>query len=161
MFLGIEFWTIGREEKYPELVRKDEFEGVMPSGAVHHHDEIFIRMALGDFIKEDLHAFRVDVGQDQRIEVAIERTDGAVGVGVLVGRHGLDDGTQGFFAPTSASPADSSESSLILEEHTERTFLREAQDDFCQFDGEFFFQSSRAFSSPLGCRVSGASLRKP
>lgn len=74
----------------------------MPARAVEHHHDALVRMMLCDFIEEQLHAVCVHVRQDQRVELAAEHVHGGIGVGVLVGQHGLAQRPHGLGRPAAA-----------------------------------------------------------
>lgn len=104
-------------------------------------------MAGGDLVEEDLHALAVNVRQDQGIELAVAHTHRRIGVGVLLGHHGLAQRAQWPGAPAAPNVADAPEARFVLEQQPQRAFAREALLEFGERFGEFFFHASCAVTS--------------
>ena len=122
----------------------------MPSGTVEHHHDVLVEVTLCDFVEEQLHAVRVDVGQDQRVEFTGEHIHGGVGVGVLVGQHGLAQRAHRLGSPAATHVVDASEARLVLEHQLDRLFARPERAEFGEALGEFFFHSCCACASLCG-----------
>ena len=99
---------------------------------------MLVRVALPDFVEEQLHAVRVDVGQDQRVQLAAEDIDGGIRVGVLVGQHGLAQWAHGSGCPASAHVVDPAESRLVLEHQLDRRLPRPERAELGESLGKFF-----------------------
>ena len=80
--------------------------------------------------------------QHQAIEATVLRTDGAIGVGILLRYHGIDERSNWATAPTVACVRDASETRLVLEHQLDGALLRPVRADFGKALGEFFFHSS-------------------
>ena len=132
----------------------------MPACAIEDHDDALVRMSRGHLVKEDLHAFAIDVGEDQGVKVTIENRGGGIGVGIFLRDHGLANGPDRLGAPTAPSIRDSSKTRFVLKHQPDRFFPMPLTGDFREDFGEFFFHSSCADMSAFGCRLSGASLRQ-
>ena len=113
----------------------------MPARAVEHHHDVVVGMALPHLVEEQLHAVGVDVGQDQRVEFAAEDIDGGIGVGVLVGEHGLAQRAHRPGRPAAAHVVDAAESRFVLEHQLDRRLLGPERADLGEPFGEFFFHS--------------------
>ncbi len=84
---------------------------------------------------------RIDVGQDQRVEFAAEDIHCAIGVGILVGQHGLAQRAHRFGGPAVAHVVDASEARLVLEHQLDRALPGPERADLGESLGEFFFHS--------------------
>jgi hypothetical protein len=93
-----------------------------PAPPKHHHD-IFIWVALADFLQKQRHALAVDVGQNQRVKVALRDAHRTISVDILMGEHRFDGGTQGEFGPTVATIADPAKAGFILKHQPQGALL--------------------------------------
>jgi len=132
----------------------------MPACAIEGHDDALVRMSRGHLVEEDLHAFAIDVGQDQGVKLTIGNRSGSIGVGVFLRDHGQANRPNRPGAPTAPSIRDSPETRFVLKHQPDRFFALPLIGDFREDFGEFFFHASCAATSPFGCRLSGASLRQ-
>ena len=94
------------------------------------------------------------------IELAILYRDRAIGVGVLLSDHGLAKRTNWPGTPAAPGIGNPAEACFVLEHQPDRAFPLPLPVDFFEDVAEFFFQSSWAATSALGCRLSGASFRQ-
>ena len=75
-------------QQFHVLWRLERTTGV-PACTVEHHDDLLIRVACAHLVQKQLHALGVDVRQNQRIELTALGLHCRIGVGILVGQHGL------------------------------------------------------------------------
>lgn len=113
----------------------------MPASTVDHHNDLLIRMTLGDFIEKSLHAPGVDVWQDQAVEFASANIDGTKRVGVLVRQHALAKWAYRLGCPAPAHISNASKTRFVLEHQLDGLAVRPDFADFGQRFGEFFFHS--------------------
>src|SRR5665213_1746252 len=157
----VEFGCVRRQAQKPHVGWRPKLAAGVPARTVEHHHDVLVRVASSDFIAEQLHTVRVDVRQDQRVELAAEDVDGGIGVGVLVGQHGLAQWAQRLGRPAAAHVVDAPEARLVLEHQLDRGLARPERADLGEAFGEFFFHACCASGSLCGWRLSGASLRQP
>ena len=137
----VEFGRVRWQAQQPHVGRGPKIATGVPTRTVEHHHDVLLRVALPDLVEEQLHAMRVDVGQDQRVELAAEHVHGSVGVCVLVGQHGLAQRANRLGSPAATHVVDASEASLVLEHQLDRALPGPERADFFEPLGEFFFHS--------------------
>ena len=81
---------------------------------------------------------RVDVGQDQRVEFAGLDIHCRVGLGGLVGQHGLAQRAHQFGRPAAAHVVEASEARLVLTHQLDRGLAGPERADLGESLGEFF-----------------------
>lgn len=114
----------------------------MPARAVNHHNNVLIGVTGRDLVEEELHAFGVDVRQDQTVEFTRAHIHRAIDLGVLVCQHGLANGAQWLGSPTPAHVRDAPKARLVLEHQLDDLALRPVLADGGERFGAFFFHSS-------------------
>ena len=62
---------------------------MMPSCSIKYHNNPIIGMTCGYLINKNLHALTIYMRKYQAIHLAISHRDSCIGVGVLLGNHGL------------------------------------------------------------------------
>lgn len=124
VFCGVEFGTVGREVYDGDVVGNLEFCCAMPSGSVHDHEDVFVRMFLGHLVEERTHGMGIDVGVDERGHGAGEGIDRSIEVEVLADVMGMHCRAHAWRHPTGSWIADAPETCFVLEEHAQRSSLR-------------------------------------
>ena len=99
-------------------------------------------MTPGDLIEKQLHAARIDLRQDQTVQLACTSIDCAVGIGIFMGQHGLAHGLHGVRRPTPALVRDTAKPRLVLKHQFDGLSARPVLDDFAEDFREFFIHSS-------------------
>ena len=138
----VELRCIGRQAQQAHVGRRAQLAAGVPASTVKHHDDALVRVALAHLVEKQLHALGVDVGQDERVQLAACHIDGRIGVGVLVGQHGLAQGPHRLGRPATAHVVDAPKACLVLEHPLDRAVPRPVRADFGESLGEFFFHSS-------------------
>lgn len=113
----------------------------MPSGAVKDHDDSFIPVSHGNFVKEYLHAAAVHVRQNKRIKYSVRR-DGRIGISIFLSNHSPAERTGRCGTPASPRIGDTAETGFILEHQPDRPLFLPFPVDIGDESGEFFFHSS-------------------
>ena len=134
----VEFRGVRRQAQQPHVGRGVEIAAGMPARTVEHHHDVASGVTLSDFVDEQLHALGVDVRQDQRVEFTGEHIHGSIGVGGLVGQHGLAQRAHRLGSPAAAHIVDAAEARLVLEHQLDRLFARPERAEFGELAGEFF-----------------------
>ena len=142
VFNRVELRGIGRKFQQVDVGRGLECLTAMPACTVNHHDDMLVGVTCRDLVEEQLHAFGVDVRQDQAVEVASAHVHRAIGIGVFVRQHGLADGAHRLGSPAPAHVRDASEARLVLVHQLDGLALRPVLADGGERFGEFFFHSS-------------------
>ena len=150
VFLRIQFRGIRWQEQQAQIVGQAEVFAFVPAGAIKDHDDVVVWVAAGDLVEEDLHAIEIDMWQHQTVEGAVLEADRAIGVGILLRHHGMDERPGRATAPAVAGVRDATETCLVLEHQPQRPAVVPARYDLAQVPLEFFFQSSRAEGFPCG-----------
>ena len=86
----------------------------MPTRTVENHHDVIEGVAGRDFIEKHLHAFTVDAGQDQGVELASVNVHRSVRIGVLVGEHRGADRADRLGCPGVAHIVDTTKARLVL-----------------------------------------------
>src|SRR5579859_780503 len=126
----VEFGGVRRQTQQAHVGRGSKLATGVPVGAVEHHHDVLVRVALPHLVEEQLHADRIDVGQDQRVEFAGLDIRSSVGVGVLMGEHSLAQRAHRFGRPAAAHVVDASEARLVLEHQLDRASRGPERSDF-------------------------------
>src|ERR1035437_8343921 len=114
VLLRVEFRRIGWQEVQPQILGQCKAFALVATCTVDHHDDVLIRVTTPNLGDEQLHALGIDVRQHQRDEPSVQWRDGAIGVGVLVGKHGLDHWAHGPARPAVTRIADATKAGLVL-----------------------------------------------
>ncbi len=138
----IELRCVRRQAQQADVRWRAQLAAGVPAGTIKHHDDALSRMALAHLVQEQLHAVRVDVRQDERVQLAAGHIDGGIRVGLLVGQHGLAQGAKRLGCPAAAHIVDASKARLVLEHQLDGALPRPLRADFGKVFGEFFFHSS-------------------
>lgn len=141
MLHRIEFGGVWRQAQQSHVGRWPKISAGMPACSVEHHHDVLVWVALPYLVEKQLHAVRVDVGQDQRVEFATDHIHGGIGVGVLVGQHGLAQRTYRLGRPAATHVVDAPESRFVLEHQLDRALPGPERAEFGDLLGEFFFHS--------------------
>jgi len=161
MFNRVKFRCIGWQGDQSHVNRNDKRPRRVPSRSVEHHDYPVARVPGGHLVNEHLHAVAVYVRQNQSIKYTVGNRNSGVSVCVLLGHHRLDEWTDRLGTPATSRIANTSEAGFVLEHHPERSRFRPLGIDQGEEFRKFFFHSSCAATSALGCLLSGASFRQP
>jgi len=162
VFLWIEFRRIGREAVQPDILGHHQGFGHVRTGPIDDHEHELLGVHRADLGEELPHALRVHLRAEHPVMLAFERTDRPIHIGelarVTIVHHRARRGRRP--AATDAHHAPKTRFVLKHQPHPAAPDLLRLQEGRQRF-GEFFFQSCCACGSPLGCRVSGATLRQP
>ncbi|MHB1927202.1 MAG: hypothetical protein ACYCRD_08050 [Leptospirillum sp.] len=77
------------------VVRNMELSITVPTVSVQNKKNVFLLMALSQFLQEDLHAGAVHVRRDQGIQGSVMRRKGHIGVGEPLDDLNRHEGPQG------------------------------------------------------------------
>lgn len=143
VFHRVEFRGIGWQEHQPYVVRNMELSAPVPTGSVQNKKNVFLLMALSQFLQEDLHAGTVHVRQDQGIQRSVVRRKGHIGVGELLEDLDRHEGPQGKGRPTTSGIPDETEPGFVLKHQSQGPVGHRKQDSLVNYDfGEAFFLKS-------------------
>ncbi len=110
----------------------------MPARAVNHHDDMLVGVTRRDFVEEQLHAFGVDVWQDQTVQLPGTHIHRTIGIRVFMRQHGLADGAQWLGCPAPTYVRDASKPRLVLKHQLDGFARRPVFADGGERFGEFF-----------------------
>ena len=117
---------------------------------------------MADLAQEFIHPLGVHLKTDHPVQLTLTRADGAVNIDELPFVTIAHTRTQRRRCPTTSQPYHPPKPRFILENHSDIPALDNLWfQDGRQHFRKFFFQSSWACGSLLGCRVSGATFRQP
>jgi hypothetical protein len=80
--------------------------------------------------------------QNQTIQAPIQGRDRRISLGIVLGDHGLHQGTERFGTATAPRIRNPPEPGFVLKQQPDGAGTFERLDDFGKFLGEFFFHSS-------------------
>lgn len=139
-----------------------EVFGAMQAGAIQDHYDQGSRMRGPDLGEELVHPPSVHFLADHPIQFAFPRTNRSLDISELSSIAVVDHRPQRRRRPAAFESDHATETCLVLEHQPHATrFYAFSVEEICQRLREFFFQSSCAFGSASGCRVSGATVRQP
>lgn len=131
----------------------------MGTCTINHHNHMTIRMSLPNLLEKHAHAFSVHLFGGHPVQSSILGAYGRIKVAKFANQGQIDCWTYGHWRPASGRIAHAPESGLILKQQQKWRLVSCYL--FGDDVGKFFLNSSRTASSPLGCRVSGVTLRQP
>ena len=140
----------------------DKGFGFVRTGSIYYHHHIIIWISITDLSQKSPHIFCIHGLADPILHLALQRTDCGVNVSELPLITIGHDRAQATRSPATFGLGHPSEPCFILK-HQARSLalcgrVLEALGDHRL---EFFFQTSCASKSALGCMESGATLRHP
>jgi len=79
----VEFGRIRGQFQQINVCWRFERIATVPARTVDHHDDVLLGVVYRDFVQEKLHAFGIDVRQDQTIELASTDVHRTIGKPIL------------------------------------------------------------------------------
>ena len=134
----IEFRAVGRQTKQPDIARDWHTLAFVPARTVKYHDDVLVGIAFADLCQEQRHTLTVDMGQHQRVKVALRDTHRTIGVNILMGEHGFYRRPQWELGPAIATIADSPKAGLILKHQAQWLLVGKCAQSLRQVGAEFF-----------------------
>lgn len=110
----------------------------MPTSPVENHDDPLPRVSRCHFVKEYLHAFGVDIREDQCVEYPVSNRNCSIGISIFLAHHGLTKRPMRLWAPAPPSVGNTPKTSFILKHQSDRCFARPLLFDFFEKFREFF-----------------------
>ena len=162
MLLRIELGGVSGQRYQANVLGHRQVFGLMRASPVDDHHDEFVGMGVAHLPQKLTHAHGVHLTTDHPVELALQRTDRTVDIHELAFIAVEHDRSPGQRRPTAPGTRHAAEPRFVLEHEPHRAPVQlDLIQDGSQRLGEFFFHASCAARSPLGWRVSGATLRQP